>query len=51
MEEDSRETYAEVLQSDYHKVLFLNYQPDLVDGTPNAKQYKNMITKYITGGG
>ncbi|MEG2217183.1 MAG: hypothetical protein RRZ24_08455, partial [Clostridia bacterium] len=23
VEEDSRETYAEVLQSDYHKVLFL----------------------------
>ena len=47
--EDSKEQYAEVLQSDYHKTLFLAYQPDLMDGTPNAKQYKTMITKYIAG--
>lgn len=47
VDKDSQTTYADVLQSDYHKVLFLDYQPDLINGAPNAKQYKNMITKYI----
>lgn len=47
--EDMKTTYAEVLQSDYHKVLFLDCQADLMNGTPNTKQYKTMITKYIAG--
>lgn len=40
-------TYANALQTDYHKVLFLDYQPDLMDADSNAKQFKTMITKYI----
>lgn len=49
--EDLKDTYADIFQSDYHKVLFLDTQPDLMDGSPNAKQYKTMITKYIAEGG
>ncbi|MCQ5128898.1 hypothetical protein NE562_04445 [Butyricicoccus faecihominis] len=47
--EDSRADVAEALQDDYHKVLFLDYQPEPTDGTANAKQFKMMITKYIAG--
>lgn len=47
--EDTKGDYADALQSDYHKLLFLDCQPDLMNGTSNAKQYKTMITKYIAG--
>lgn len=47
--EDSRGDVAEALQDDYHKVLFLDYQPEPTDGAANAKQFKTMITKYIAG--
>ena len=47
--EDSRGDVAEALQDDYHKVLFLDYQPVPTDGAANAKQFKTMITKYIAG--
>lgn len=47
--EDMREELAEVLQNDYHKVLFAGYQPELTDGNCNAKQYKTIVAKYITG--
>lgn len=45
--EETREDVAEALQDDYHKVLFLDYQPEPTDGAVNAKQFKMMITKYI----
>lgn len=41
--------YATFLQNDFHKVLFLEYQPELTDGMSNAKTYKTMLTKYIAG--
>jgi hypothetical protein len=44
-----RGEYAAILQSDFHKVLFLEYQPEPTDGTGNAKAYKAMMTKYIAG--
>jgi len=47
--ENVRSNYAAILQSDFHKVLFLEYQPELTDGMSNAKAYKTMITKYIAG--
>lgn len=47
--EEAREDVADALQDDYHKVLFLDYQPEPTDGAANAKQFKMMITKYITG--
>ncbi|MDD3227905.1 MAG: hypothetical protein PHE09_01710 [Oscillospiraceae bacterium] len=44
-----RSDYAAILQSDFHKVLFLDYQPEPTDGMNNSKQYKTMMTKYIAG--
>lgn len=44
-----RGDYVSILQSDFHKVLFLDYQPEPTDGISNAKQYKAMMTKYIAG--
>ena len=47
--ETVRSDYAAILQSDFHKVLFLDYQPEPTDGMSNSKQYKTMVTKYIAG--
>lgn len=47
--EEARGDVAKALQDDYHKVLFLDYQPEPTDGTVNTKQFKRMITKYIVG--
>lgn len=47
--EDSRVDFAEALQSDYHKVLFTKYQPELTNGSVQAKAYKSIIAKYIAG--
>lgn len=47
--EEAREDVADALQDDYHKALFLDYQPEPTDSSANAKQFKIMITKYITG--
>ncbi|WP_395547467.1 MULTISPECIES: hypothetical protein [unclassified Lacrimispora] len=44
-----RSDYAAILQSNFHKVLFLDYQPEPTDGMSNSKQYKTMMTKYIAG--
>ncbi len=41
--------YAAFLQNDFHRVLFLEYQPELTDGMSNARTYKSMMTKYIAG--
>lgn len=40
---------AVALQNEYHKVFFLEYQPELTDSCCNAKQYRNMVAGYITG--
>lgn len=47
--EETREDVAGALQDDYHKVLFLDYQPEPTDGATNAKQFNIMIRKYIAG--
>lgn len=47
--EEMREELAEALQNDYHKILFAGYQPELTDGNCNAKHYKTIVAKYITG--
>jgi hypothetical protein len=41
--------YATILQSKFHNVLFLEYQPEPTDGMSNDKAYKTMMTKYLTG--
>lgn len=43
----AREDVAVVLQDDYHKVLFLDDQPEPTDGGANTKQFKRMAEKYI----
>lgn len=47
--EDSRIDMAEALHNDYHKVLFLEYQPEPTSGFVQAKAFKTMIVKYIAG--
>lgn len=49
VQEASRDDLAQALQNDYHKVLFLAYQPEPTNGSVNAKQYKIMIADYIAG--
>ena len=47
--EGMKNDLADALQNDYHKVMFSEYQPELTDSDCNAKQYKNMIARYIAG--
>ena len=47
--EKVRGDYAAILRSDFHKVLFLEYQPEPTDGMSNTKQYQTMMKKYIAG--
>ncbi len=49
VEKTLQDTYAEAFQTDYHKVFFLGYQPDCMDGSPNAKVFKSIIKRYIAG--
>lgn len=49
VEESLRDTYAVAFQTNYHKVFFLEYQPDCMEGSPNAKVFKNIVEKYIAG--
>lgn len=44
-----RDTYVEAFQTDYHKVFFLEYQPDCMSGNPNAKIFRTIIERYIAG--
>lgn len=44
-----RDAYAEALQTERHKVFFLEYQPDCMDGSPNAEVFQDIIEKYIAG--
>ena len=43
------DTYADAFQSDYHKVLFAEYQPDCMNGKQNEKVFTSMIETYIAG--
>ncbi|MCI9438501.1 MAG: hypothetical protein HFH85_15325 [Lachnospiraceae bacterium] len=45
--EGMKDDLAAALQNDYHKVMFSGYQPELTDSDCNAKQFKNMIARYI----
>ena len=47
--EGMKDELAEALQNDYHRVMFSEYQPELTDSDANAKQYKNLIARYIAG--
>ncbi len=47
VEKSLRDTYEAALRTDCHRVLFLEYQPDCMDGSPNAKVFKNIIERYI----
>lgn len=47
--EESRTDFAEALQSDYHKVLFLAYQPEPTSSAVQEKTFKTMIANYIAG--
>lgn len=49
VERPLQRTYAEAFQTEYHKVLFLKYQPDCMDGSSNAKIFKNIIESYTDG--
>ena len=49
VEKALQHTYQEVFQSEYHKVFFMDYQPDCMNGQPNEKIYKNIIKKYLAG--
>ncbi len=49
VEKALQDTYVEAFQTDYHKVFFLEYQPDCMNGSPNAKIYKTIIERYIAG--
>lgn len=44
-----QDTYVKAFQTDYHKVFFLEYQPDCMNGSPNAKVFKRIVEKYIAG--
>lgn len=44
-----QDTYAKAFQTGYHKVFFLEYQPDCMNGSPNAKIFKTIIKRYIAG--
>lgn len=44
-----QDTYAEAFQTDYHKVFFLEYQPDCMNGSSNDKVFKTIIGRYIVG--
>lgn len=49
VETSLRDTYVEAFQTDYHKIFFLEYQPDCMNGGPNAKIFKTIIKSYIAG--
>lgn len=49
VEKALQDTYVEAFQTGYHKVFFLEYQPDCMNGSPNAKIFKIIIERYIAG--
>ena len=49
VEKALQDTYVEAFQTDNHKVFFLEYQPDCMNGSPNAKVFSWIVGKYIAG--
>lgn len=49
VERSLQRTYAKAFQTDYHRALFWEYQPDCMDGSPNAMVFKNIIEIYRWG--
>ena len=47
MAEGIREELAGVLQDGQHRVKFLDYQPELMDGGCNAGVYWEIVAGYI----
>lgn len=50
VDEGLRDSYYSLLFCDCHKALFLEYQPDFFDDTPNAATYRRIVQNYVTGG-
>jgi len=48
VDDSLKEDYSYALQSDYHKVLFMDYQPDMMTPGANQKNYKGIVKKYIS---
>ena len=46
MTEGIREELAGVLQDEQHRVKFLGYQPELMDGGGNAGVYGEVVAEY-----
>lgn len=49
VDDNLKDNYALALQSDYHKLIFMEYQPDIMNIEANSKNYKGIIQKYIVG--
>jgi len=49
VDDNLKESYASFLQSDYHKLMFMDYQPDMMNPGSNRKNYKGIVQKYIAG--
>ena len=47
VEEQLKDTYAAYLKSEYHQMLFIEYQPELFDVKTNKKQFKSIIQEFI----
>ena len=47
LSEERRDSYVELFQSDYHELLYPEYQPDFMDTEPNRANYKKIIEKHI----
>lgn len=47
VEEQLKDTYTAYLKSEFHMLLFMEYQPELFDGKKNKKQFESVIQKYI----
>ena len=45
--EDRREDFIHLFQTEFYTPLYIEYQPDFTDSTPNKKNYKLMIQRYI----
>jgi len=48
VDDSLKEGYSSALQSDYHKVLFMEYQPNMMNAGANQKNYKRVVKKYIS---
>ncbi|MDL2300971.1 hypothetical protein LJC58_01300 [Lachnospiraceae bacterium OttesenSCG-928-D06] len=46
-DENLKENYSLALQSQYHQILFGDYQPDMMNPSANRKIYKGIVKDYI----